>query len=78
MGVTREVTGILPFSSLDELARELGSSFFRAHRKFLVNVDMITEVIPYFGGSYRLKLRGGVEIPLSRRPAGELRRMLGF
>lgn len=78
VGVTEKLTGSLGYRSLDELGEALGARFIRTHRKFLVNMDSIREIIPYFGGSYRLRLRNGTEVPLSRRYAAGLRRILRF
>ncbi len=78
VGVTTGATGTLNYKSLDDLHAALGSGFVRAHRKYLVNLDMIREVIPWFSGSYRLRLKNKSEIPLSRRHAKELREILKF
>jgi two-component system response regulator LytT len=76
--VTKETTGALHCQSLDELQDVLGDNFIRTHRRYIVNINMIKEVIPWFSGTYRLRLKNGVEIPLSRSHARELRQFLVF
>ncbi len=68
------------FRTLDELEGELDPrEFFRAHRGYLVNLREVAEIIPHFGGTFRLKLRGAdEEVPLSRAQAKKLRRELRF
>ena len=51
-------------------------SFFRAHRSAIVNLGRVTEVVPWFKGSHKLRLSGGTEVELSRARARDLRRML--
>jgi two-component system LytT family response regulator len=52
--------------------------FFRAHRSAIVNLDRVQEVIPWFKGSYVLRLTTGAEVDLSRARARALRKMLGW
>jgi ABC-2 type transport system ATP-binding protein len=61
----------------ERLAR---SGFFRAHRAYLVNLQHVTEVIPYTRSSYSLRLDDaeGSKIPLSRDAARELRDLLDY
>jgi len=43
------------------------SRFFRTHKKFLVNLDKVRQVIPFFNYTYLLRLEGvKEEIPVSR------------
>jgi DNA-binding LytR/AlgR family response regulator len=67
--------------TLTELeARLARSGFFRAHRSFLVNLQHVTEVIPYTRSSFSLRLddADGSKIPLSRDAARELRELLDY
>lgn len=61
----------------DRLAR---SGFFRAHRGYLVNLQHVTEVIPFTRNSFSLRLddEEGTLIPLSKSAASELRDLLGY
>lgn len=51
--------------------------FFRSHRSYLVNIEKIREVIPWFNGTYNLVLEGlpNMEIPVSRQQAGTLKKI---
>ncbi|MGV3487213.1 MAG: LytR/AlgR family response regulator transcription factor [Tuberibacillus sp.] len=55
--------------TLQELQERLkGYPFFRTHRGFLVNLDYIQEIVPWFNGAYNLILKDNknVKIPVSR------------
>ncbi len=41
--------------------------FLRIHRAFLLNVTQIRELIPWFSGTYKLKLKSGATLPVARR-----------
>jgi ABC-2 type transport system ATP-binding protein len=67
--------------TLSELEERLArSGFFRAHRAYLVNLQHVTEVIPYTRSSFSLRLNDvdGSKIPLSRDAARELRDLLDY
>ena len=67
--------------TLAELEQRLArSGFFRAHRAFLVNLQHVTEVIPYTRSSFSLRLddADGTKIPLSKDAARELRELLDY
>lgn len=67
--------------TLGELEGRLArSGFFRAHRGYLVNLQHVTEVIPFTRNSFSLRLddEGGTLIPLSKSAATELRDLLGY
>lgn len=53
--------------SLRELEIRLGDDYFyRTHRSFLVNLAKVQQIIPWFKGTYKLVVQGGVEVPVSR------------
>jgi hypothetical protein len=55
-------------SSLSKLERELDPRrFVRVHKSHVVNIARVTEVIPWVGGDWRIHLRDGAEVNLSRR-----------
>jgi hypothetical protein len=55
-------------SSLAKLEGELDSKrFVRVHKSHVVNIARVTEVIPWVGGDWRIRLRDGAEVNLSRR-----------
>lgn len=73
------VKGTASVRSLDELEGALSSpSFFRIHRSYLVNLDHVVEVIPWFSGRLRLRLddKQGSEVPVSRNRAKILKKKL--
>ena len=54
--------------------------FWRVHRSYLVNVNHIKEVVPWFKSSYQLKMedRKQTEIPVSRAQTRKLRELLNL
>ena len=52
--------------------------FVRIHRRFIVNIDRVREIQPWFGGDYVVLLHDGRKLRLSRNFREEFRsRMLG-
>ena len=67
--------------ALAELEGRLSrSGFFRAHRGYLVNLQHVTEVIPFTRSSFSLRLNDatGTLIPLSKDAARDLRELLDY
>ncbi len=67
--------------TLQDLQSRLNENeFFRSHRGYLVNIEKIREVIPWFNGTCNLVLDGlaNMEIPVSRQQAPKLRKMFGL
>jgi hypothetical protein len=55
-------------SSLAKLESELDAKrFVRVHKSHVVNIARVTEVVPWVGGDWRIRLRDGAEVNLSRR-----------
>lgn len=53
--------------------------FFRCHRSYVVNLDKITEIIPWFNSTYVLKLQGvEAEIPVSRQNIAQFKQLMGI
>jgi DNA-binding LytR/AlgR family response regulator len=53
--------------------------FFRTHRAYLVNIEKIREIIPWFNGTYNLTLEGlSEEIPVSRQQVPKLKKLFGL
>lgn len=60
--------------TLTELERELEPDYFRCHRRYLVRLGAISEIVPGDAGTYTIVVdAAGGEIPLSRRQARKLR-----
>ena len=51
--------------------------FWRAHRSYLVNINRIREVVPWFKSSYMLRMddKKQTEIPVSRAQTKRLREL---
>ena len=67
--------------SLAELEEKLrGSMLRRVHKSYLVNLSQVSEVIPWFKGTYWLKLAGGsaTEIPVSKSQIKTIKALLGL
>jgi two-component system, LytTR family, response regulator len=55
------------------------SGFFRVHRRYVVNLARVQEVVPMYGGTLLLTLSdGGAQIPVSRRRVPALKKALGL
>ena len=54
--------------------------FFRVHRKYLVNLDMVTEIASMPGSNFMLRTAGRtrIELPISRRRIADLKRVIGL
>ena len=69
------------FRTVEELQSNLDpQTFWRVHRSYLININRIKEVVPWFKSSYQLKMddRKQTEIPVSRTQTRKLREMLNL
>ena len=76
---TRDFEGVSNYRTIEELASAVDSdNFWRAHRSYLVNINHIKEVVPWFKSSYMLKMndKRASEIPVSRAQTKRLRELL--
>ena len=67
------------YRTIEELAAALDADvFWRAHRSYLININHIKEVVPWFKSSYMLKMndKRQSEIPVSRAQTKRLRELL--
>jgi two-component system LytT family response regulator len=67
--------------TLKELEARLNSNlFFRTHRCYLVNLNRVKEIVPFFNGAYNLTMedRERSEVPVSRAQAKKLKKILGL
>jgi two-component system LytT family response regulator/two-component system response regulator LytT len=67
--------------TLEELFENLDSNlFWRAHRSFLVNINHIREVVPWFKSSYQLRMddKKQTEIPVSRAQTRRLKELFNL
>lgn len=77
--VTTTVEGQSNYRTIEELQSNLDpETFWRVHRSYLVNINRIREVIPWFKSSYQLKMddKKQTEIPVSRVQTKRLRMLL--
>ncbi|MDQ1004947.1 two-component system response regulator LytT [Neobacillus niacini] len=54
------------------------TKFLRVHRSFIVNIDFIVEIEPWFNSTYNLIMKNGSKVPVSRTYVKGLRHILGF
>jgi len=67
--------------TLEELLDSLDpGKFWRAHRSYLVNINRIKEVVPWFKSSYQIRMddKKQTEIPVSRAQTKRLRELFGL
>ena len=67
--------------TLEELLAQLDPNmFWRAHRSYLVNINRIKEVVPWFKSSYQIRMddKKQTEIPVSRAQTRRLRELFGL
>ncbi|MDF2903745.1 MAG: ribosomal protein [Bacillus sp. (in: firmicutes)] len=54
------------------------SQFLRVHRSFVVNMDHIAEIEPWFNSTYNLHMKDGSKVPVSRTYVKELKQYIGL
>lgn len=67
-----------PLRILEERLAE--NVFYRVHRRYLVNLNMVLEITPMYGGTFTLTVRDNAktQIPVSRRRSAGLKSTLGL
>lgn len=66
-------------SKLYQLEEELPSStFFRANKAVIVNLDKIDSLLPIFGGRFEAVLQNGYKVVISRNYLSTLKELLGL
>lgn len=76
--VTHQMEGESNVRTLEELLDMLNPNlFWRAHRGFVVNINRIREVVPWFKSSYQLRMddKNQTEVPVSRAQTKRLREL---
>jgi two-component system LytT family response regulator/two-component system response regulator LytT len=79
--VTQNMEGHSKCRTLEELLEQLDPAiFWRAHRGFVVNINHIREVVPWFKSSYQLRMddKRQTEIPVSRAQTRRLRELFNL
>jgi two-component system LytT family response regulator/two-component system response regulator LytT len=76
--VATTLEGQSNYRTIEDLQASLDrETFWRVHRSFLVNINRIKEVVPWFKSSYQLRMddRKHTEIPVSRVQTKRLREL---
>ena len=69
----------LVLRSLNSFEEKLDTgSFFRANRKFIINLDWIENVENWFNGGLQVELKSGDKVEISRRQAIRFKEMFSF
>jgi two-component system response regulator LytT len=79
--VTRNFEGQSKCRTLEELQELLDPAhFWRAHRGYVVNINQIREVVPWFKSSYQLRMndKQQTEVPVSRAQTKRLRELFNL
>ncbi|HEY6447330.1 MAG TPA: response regulator [Acidobacteriaceae bacterium] len=79
--VTPTIEGQSKCRTLEELLEQLDpATFWRAHRSYLVNINQIREVVPWFKSTYQLRMadKKQTEIPVSRAQTRRLRELFNL
>ncbi len=75
---TRQIEGHSTYHTIEELQATLDEAvFWRAHRSYLVNLNHIKEVVPWFNSSFQLRMgdKNHTEVPVSRNQSRRLREL---
>jgi two-component system LytT family response regulator/two-component system response regulator LytT len=76
--VTTSLEGQSTYRTIEDLQANLDHDlFWRVHRSYLVNINRIKEVVPWFKSSYQLRMddKKHTEIPVSRVQTRRLREL---
>ena len=66
----------LILKSLNNLSSKLDeASFFRANRKFIINLNWVESIENWFNGGLMVKLKNGEKVEISRRQASKFKDM---
>jgi DNA-binding LytR/AlgR family response regulator len=79
--ITGAIEGESNCRTLEELMDQLDpEAFWRAHRSYVVNIQHIREVVPWFKSSYQLRMDDPkkTEIPVSRAQTKRLRELFNL
>jgi two-component system LytT family response regulator len=66
--------------SIKEFEKNLSQDlFFKTHRSYIVNISKISEIIPWFNNTYRLKFNDlRLEVPVSRSRIKDFREIMNI
>lgn len=75
---TKQLEGQASYRTIEELQAALDAPcFWRAHRSYLINLNHIREVVPWFNSSFQLRMddKKQSEVPVSRAQSRHLREL---
>ncbi|SHH13624.1 two component transcriptional regulator, LytTR family [Tepidibacter thalassicus DSM 15285] len=76
---TKDEEYVVNMSISDFLNKLPKDKFFRSHRSYVLNIDKIKEIIPWFNNTYNIKLKDlDVEIPVSRKNIKKFKHIMGI
>jgi DNA-binding LytR/AlgR family response regulator len=66
--------------SMAEMESRLNpKKFYKCHRSYIINLEKVTGIIPWFNGCYKVKLsNSNAEIPVSRKYIKNFRNIMNF
>jgi two-component system response regulator LytT len=75
--VAKDIEGTSNYSTIEALAAALPENFWKVHRSYLVNINKIREVVPWFKSSFMLRLddKKQTQVPVSRHQTKRLREL---
>lgn len=77
--VTTEKKTYTVTEALIVLEKKLANTqFVRVHRSFIINIDHIVEIHPWFNSTYNLLMKDGSKVPVSRTYVRKLKQVVGF
>tara|TARA_Y100000589_G_scaffold317298_1_gene343088 strand:+ start:21048 stop:21770 length:723 start_codon:yes stop_codon:yes gene_type:complete len=69
----------LILKSLNSLSEKLDDSqFFRANRKFIINLSWVDKIENWFSGGLKVTLKSGEEVEVSRRQTAKFKEMMSL
>ena len=77
--VTSDYTYTVSSKIIDFIAKLPSDLFFRSHRSYVININHIDEIVPWFNNTYVVKFKGiEEEVPVSRNNIKEFRRIMNI
>ncbi len=75
---TEEFSSLMTMQEFEQVLAD--GNFLRVHRQYIINLDEVLEIIPWFHGSYLLRMNDAQkhEIPVSRNKVKQLKAAMGL
>ena len=67
-------------TSMNDFSNNLSKKdFFRAHRSYIININFIEKIIPWFNSTYKVKILDiDLEVPISRYKTNEFKKIMSI